>query len=201
MPNPRRDLECREYSQSHLELELLESLTQPEVPYPWNPTDLESEAYFSTLEAEVTPLWLTEEEFAPRAQTAIASFQKLWSANSSTTSAVEKVRAALLQKFGTQVPSNWLEAIADQARNLASTQTPTAQRLVECVSALLPQWTPEDLQVLARPFAYAMRGESLESTVTTITEKTWSNLSEIEKARLSLAIARYAVSEVENLSA
>ncbi|AFY81645.1 hypothetical protein [Oscillatoria acuminata] len=202
MPNIPRDLECGEYSQSHLELELFELLTQTEVPYPWNPTAIETDAYFSTVEAAVEPLWLIDEaDFAPQAQTAIAAFERLWSANPSETSAVESVRAALLQKFGTQVPSEWLEAIAERARTLTSSETPIAQRLVQCVSELLPQWTPEDLQVLARPFAYAMRGESLDSTVTTISQKTWSNLSEIEKARLSLAIARYAVSEIENFSA
>jgi hypothetical protein len=202
MPNQPRDLECGEYSQSHLELELLERLTQTEVPYPWNPTALETDAYFSTGEAEVAPLWFTDEaDFAPQAQTAIAAFERLWSANPSETSAVERVRAALLQKFGTQVPSDWLAAIAERAQTLTSNETPIAQRLVQCVSELLPQWTPEDLQVLARPFAYAMRGESLDSTVNTISQKTWSNLSEIEKARLSLAIARYAVSELENFSA
>lgn len=202
MANQPRDLECGEYSQSHLELELLELLTQTEVPYPWNPTAIETDAYFSTVEASVAPLWFTDEaDFAPQAQTAIAAFERLWSANPSETSAVETVRAALLQKFGTQVPSSWLEAIAERAQTLTSNKTPIAQRLVQCVSELLPQWTPEDLQVLARPFAYAMRGESLDSTVTSMSQKTWSNLSEIEKARLSLAIARYAVSESENFSA
>lgn len=202
MPNKPRDLECGEYSQSHLELELLELLTQTEVPYPWNPTVLETEAYFSTVEAAAAPLWLTDEaDFAPQAQTAIAAFERLWSANPSETSAVATVRAALVQKFGTQVPSNWLEAIAERAQTLTSSETPIAQRLIQCVSELLPQWTPEDLQVLARPFAYAMRGESLDSTVTTMSQKTWSDLSEIEKARLSLAIARYAVYELENFSA
>lgn len=202
MPNQPRDLEYGEYSQSHLELELLELLTQTEVPYPWNPTAVETDAYFSTVEASVAPLWLTDEaDFAPQAQTAIAAFERLWSANPSETSALQSVRAALLHKFGTQVPSSWLEAIAERAQTLISNETPIAQRLVQCVSELLPQWTPEDLQVLARPFAYAMRGESLDSTVTTMSQKTWSNLSEIEKARLSLAIARYAVSELDNFSA
>ncbi len=202
MANQPRDLECGEYYQSHLELELLELLDQVEVPYPWNPTGIDTEAYFSTVEAEISPLWLTDEaEFVPQAQTAIAAFERLWATHPSETSVMEKVRAALLQKFGTQVPSSWLEAIADRAQTLTSGETSIAQRLVQCVTELLPQWTPEDLQVLARPFAYAMRGESLDSTVTTISQKTWSNLSEIEKARLSLAIARYAVSELENFSA
>ncbi|MCT7962523.1 hypothetical protein NG791_17790 [Laspinema sp. D1] len=202
MPNQARDLECGEYSPSHLELELLDLLTQTEVPYPWNPSAIAAEAYFASVEAAEAPLWLDDEaDFAPQAETAIAAFERLWSANPSEISAVESVRATLLQKFGTQVPSDWLEAIAERAQTLTSTTTPMAQRLVQCVSELLPQWTPEDLQVLARPFAYAMRGESLDSTVTTMSEKTWSNLSEIEKARLSLAIARYAVSELENFSA
>ncbi|HEY9835551.1 MAG TPA: hypothetical protein V6D27_01430, partial [Vampirovibrionales bacterium] len=86
MANQPRDLECGEYYQSHLELELLELLDQVEVPYPWNPTGIETEAYFSTVEAEISPLWLTDEaEFAPQAQTAIAAFERLWATHPSET--------------------------------------------------------------------------------------------------------------------
>jgi hypothetical protein len=201
MPNQPSHLKYGDYSPSHLELDLLEVLTQIEDPYPWNPAALESEAYFSCVEAEGISWELTEAEFTPQAQTAIAAFERLWSNSSPQSSAVARLKTALVQKFGAEVPSTWLDAIAEKAKTLTSTEIPTAQRLVQCVSELLPQWTPEDLQVLARPFAFAMRGESLDSTVSTITQKTWSNLSEIEKARLSLAIARYAVSELDNFSA
>ena len=71
-----------------------------------------------------------------------------------------------------------------------------SEKLVECVQALLPSWEVDDLLVLARPFAYAMRSSephTLTSLIRDFEERDWANLSEIEQAKITLAIADYAL--------
>ena len=65
----------------------------------------------------------------------------------------------------------------------------------------MPGWDLEDLEVMARPLAYSMRGDKndeLENILATIEPVDWYNLSEVEQARLSLAIALYAISLVSS---
>ena len=76
-----------------------------------------------------------------------------------------------------------------------------SDQLVHCVSEVLPGWDLEDLEVMARPLAYSMRGDKndeLENILATIEPVDWYNLSEVEQARLSLAIALYAISLVSS---
>ncbi|HAG81788.1 MAG TPA: hypothetical protein DCL61_11625 [Cyanobacteria bacterium UBA12227] len=74
-------------------------------------------------------------------------------------------------------------------------------RMIQCVEELLPNWAEDDLQVLARPLAYAMRGaeaETVELALGAVRPLDWTELSEIERARLSLAIARIAIDDLES---
>ncbi len=73
-----------------------------------------------------------------------------------------------------------------------------ADQMVECVLDILPQWAEEDLQVLARPLAYAMRDANPSGVeLVMATRRPWAGLlSEIERARVSLAVARYAISQL-----
>ena len=54
---------------------------------------------------------------------------------------------------------------------------------------------------MARPMAFAMRGSSadefVEATIQSVRQDDWDALSPIEQARLSLAAARYAISQTE----
>lgn len=195
------DLEWGEDSQSQTELELLYAVAIADIPYPWNPTDPESEAYFAALESELALEELQDERLAGRAHKAIAQLDRLWSATETRSGDLEQLRTALSRQFGELVPHSWLEAIASEARSQLNSDRSLAERLVHCVTELLPQWTSEDLHVLARPFAYAMRGDSAASTVAAATQKTWTDLSQIEKARVSIAIARYALAQLEDTDA
>ena len=56
------------------------------------------------------------------------------------------------------------------------------------------------MELLARPFAYAMRGNQMADVEFVLGElqfEEWTALSEIEQARMSLAIARYALSQLQ----
>jgi hypothetical protein len=70
--------------------------------------------------------------------------------------------------------------------------------LVQCVKPLLSGWSDDDLQVFARPLAYAMRGNNVSSIDQLISKNSWENLSQLEQISLSMAIAQYTLTELKN---
>jgi hypothetical protein len=161
-----------------------------QIAYPWEPADPEAETFFNQLDEQFTWDDWENGEIERRSQAFYQKLDQLW--------AVTPLQTALTKKFVT-VPQNLLRAIARQAQQLVNTSATVADQLILCVNEVLPQWAPEDLQVLARPLAYAMRSDDanpVETTLNTIRSLDWSELSELEQARMSLAIARYAIDKV-----
>jgi hypothetical protein len=198
--------------QAEAELELLQvmlqdSLTHPDdsdtsFTYPWNPAAPEAEAYFEALEQEVIKAGWSTDEFVEQGQILAGFFDQLWSdAPASTTQRVNSACTNLLQQFAAQVPQQLLDTIVQRAQQVVSINLSLADQMVQCVQECLPNWAEEDLQVLARPFAYAMRGgetEMLEAALRSVRCAAWTELSGVEQARLSLAIARYAIAQMPN---
>jgi hypothetical protein len=94
-----------------------------------------------------------------------------------------------------------LEAIASKAQQIFSTNLSLADQLVLCVKPLLPNWADEDLLVLARPLAYAMRGASDsngESIPGVPRPVEWTELTQMEQVRMSLAVAHSALVQLNN---
>lgn len=194
----KSELQCSPDETLLAQLELLEAILLMRSPYPWNPAEPQTQKYLEALEME---LMAQEEAAAVLAADAPGLLERLeglsrlvnWDAMSSAV----VVRESLRRKFGA-VPLSWLEDIARSALELwqlpdrEQAKLSPAERLVYCVLPLFPNWAEEDLQVLARPFAYAMRGSEL--ALANIQIHNWQGLSEIEKARVSLAIAHYALS-------
>ncbi|VXD16067.1 conserved hypothetical protein [Planktothrix serta PCC 8927] len=178
------------------EWDLLKILFPNDPLYPWNPYTPEAEAYF--LQAEATNSVVeafTETELIERSQQFMSQMDQLWSAT--------PLQTSLLQRFAEQIPDELLNHLAQVAtritKQVSLRSLSLGDQLVHCVQELLPQWSEEDLQVLARPFAYAMRGaepDGVELSGATGESMSWSELSEIEQARTCLAIARYALLEV-----
>jgi hypothetical protein len=160
-----------------------------QIAYPWNPADSASETFFAELEQGFSLDDWQDAEIAGRSQTFFAHLDQLWSTNS--------LQTTLTQKFGA-IPQAFLIAIARQAQQVADASNSLADQLVQCVQEILPGWAAEDLQVLARPLAYAMRGQSdaVESTLKSIRPVEWTELSETEQAKMSLAVARYAIDQL-----
>jgi hypothetical protein len=76
-------------------------------------------------------------------------------------------------------------------------------RLVACAQAVLPTWDAGDLAVLARPLVYSLRdghSEILDLNLQSIPQADWQNLSDIERARLSLTLAAFALKVVDQES-
>jgi hypothetical protein len=196
---------------SQFDLELLSALVEPEdATYPWNPADEESEIYFRELEEQFAQDF-TDEELTSHSEAFYGKLDTLWSEISECSHYkcnTEKITLANLQKtlhsaFAASVPQSWLNAIAQKASEMLNTSRKIGDKLlVECVQAVLPSWETEDLLVLARPYAYAMRGrepQNAESTIMEINNREWTALSQIEQAKVSLAIAHYAFTQLDNL--
>ncbi len=183
------------------ELELLEALFHADLSESaWNPATVESEQYITELEEEFALVdCLTDEDVTLKVQSLLTQVEDLWS--------VTTLQKSLTQKFADRVPQDLLQRLAQAAvhitQEVSRQSNSFASQLVDCVQEILPQWQEEDLQVLARPFAYAMRGnesDQVQSTLNTAQAVNWTELSEIEQARTGLAIARYALSQLEQKS-
>lgn len=183
--------------------ELLDALLQSEEDcYPWNPAEPETEAYFAELERGFfLSDWQEEEVVKSASQALFNQLQQCWS--SPVLSVADTLNKSLSQRFADFVPHDWLEAIAHTARQVFPTNLSLADQLVLCVQPLLPNWTEEDLLVLARPWAYAMRGNpelTGEATSSIIRSGEWAELSPMEQVRLSLAVAHSALVQLKSNS-
>jgi hypothetical protein len=180
--------------------ELLEALLQPQEDcYPWNPAEPEAEAYFAELERGFfLSDWQEEEEMKSASQAFFNKLHQCWV--SPMLPATETLITSLSKRFAT-LPQEWLEAIVNRARQAFSTNLSLADQLVMCVEPLLPNWAEDDLLVLARPWAYAMRGNSEQAVAETTgvpQPRDWAALSQVEQVRLSLAVAHSALAQLKD---
>lgn len=182
------------------ELELLLQILDPQVPYPWNPHSEEGEAYLAALESEWDDAG-TEAAIAAGWQALSGQLETLW-AEQTTPTAVHLLRI-LSQQFADRVPQNILQTLSQQAIATVESGRPLINQLVQCAQSVLSDWDTSDLEVLARPLAYSLRdgqGEILDLHLRSVRQVEWSTLSELEQARLSLAIASLALNQAKALS-
>lgn len=166
------------------------------IAYPWNPMMPESEAFFMN---PATPTifdgWQTT-EVVERANAFFNHMNQLW--------AVDPVEATLMARFAARVPQAWLAAIAQRAQQVvANAQTVAnasltlSDQLVQCVQDMVPGLAEDDFYVLARPLAVQMRNGGLtnpvDAQIAQVPQVEWEQLSDVQRARLGLAIARYAI--------
>ncbi|MGK7890040.1 MAG: hypothetical protein AB4042_11955 [Leptolyngbyaceae cyanobacterium] len=191
-----------------LEFELFQVVLKDNV-YPWSGEQSEDAETLTSLEAS----WaeeLSEEEHAAIATAGQQFFQTLeqaWStadAQQSTTFSLATLQSSLRDTFQQRIPADLLQQLTQKAQTLATQPITLADQLVQCVQDTLPHWDTEDLQVLARPYAFAMRSADtdklakLEVVAQSVRSVEWKELSEIEQARLSLAIAHYTLAQLSD---
>ena len=176
-------------SQTQAQMELLATIVQTDVAYPWNPAQLESESYLTAREQEFALSdAFSDSDISQKSEVLFAQLEQVW-----LTTALQK---SLREKYA-RVPQDFLARIAQSVQNATVKYQSLADQMVECVLDILPQWAEEDLQVLARPLAYAMREVDSEGAqLVMVARRPWAQLSEIEQARVSLAVARYAISQL-----
>lgn len=158
------------------------------IAYPWNPTLPESADFFNQIELPELLDAFDVSELDHQAHQLFATLDQLWN---------DRLQAQLHRKFAT-VPQDVLTTIAAQVEQLRDQGNQLLDQLALAVQAALPQWDLEDLRVLSRPLAYAMRSETLESP---LLQRDWNSLSTTEQAKLSLVIARYAVDQLAQTEA
>jgi hypothetical protein len=188
-----------QFPQSQAESDLLAVLLDPDrTAYPWNPEQPGSDGYFEAAEAEVDlSEGLGGDDLACRSQSFFDRVERLWPTVS--------LHQSLLRRFRDRVPEDLLDRLSRVAADLTGDRAvrgaSLADRLVWCARQILPEWDEEDLRVLARPMAHAMRGNDgggVEATLAKMRSANWDDLSAVEQARLSLAIARHALWVAQN---
>lgn len=179
---------------TRVELEMLRTVLDDQAVYPWNPQDPAADATVSALEQT----WDDGgADYAGHWQAISSQAASLWN---SGPAAAPSLTAALVQQFGTRMPTGLLSQLADRAQAVAQGSQSLMDQLVDCVQDVLSDWAIEDLQVMARPLALAMRdghGEMVDVALRSVRNLEWEQLSEVEQARLSLAIARYAIAQAQ----
>jgi hypothetical protein len=185
-------------SEAECEAELMDSLlASPTISYPWNPEDAATADYYAESDSHFCLDDWSESELTQRSQSFFTQLQQVWV--DAPTSIDETISASTLTaKFGTRVPQQWLEQIAAKVTSLAASNLEPVDRLVQSVSDLLSTWANEDLLVMARPYAYAMRcNPGVDEPDNIVRPLDWQELSEVERAKLTIAIAQYAIENIE----
>lgn len=189
---------------SETRAELLQSVLT-EQSYPWLPGSV-AENYEEDLDTAGQSLEISDAEAQAGWQGLSAQLDQIWAG-----SGVD-VLALLKQKFAARLPEAVLMAISDRAQqaqqatqNLSESAQPMAARMIACVKGTVSKIGEADLQVMARPMAFAMRSsgaeELVDATVASVRQAEWESLSALEQAKLSLAVARYAIAQIETVDA
>lgn len=187
-----------------VQAQLLDSLLASSTStYPWNPAEPDTADYYLETDRHFSLDDWSDAEITQRSRSFFAQIQSCW-ANSPTPVLEFSPLAALIEKFGARVPQQWLGQIAENVRCLATNRlepivgvaSPLENRLVQSVQDLLPNWAVDDLLVIARPYAYAMRGDTgVENIDNIVRPLAWAELSELERAKLTIAIAQAAIND------
>jgi hypothetical protein len=179
---------------SQAEAELMDCLlASPTANYPWNPADPEAEYYYAETDADFSLDDWSDEEIGQKAQSFFSSLQSCWEDAPSAEPAISPL-AALTAKFGARVPQQWLSKIAANVSTLATSNLEPVEQLVQSVQDLLSNWATDDLLVMARPYAYAMRcNPGVDNPENIVRSLDWTELSEVERAKFTILIAQYAI--------
>ena len=181
-------------NEAGFEAELLDYLLAPPTDnYPWNPADPETVEYYINTDLDFDLDDLTDEEICERSQSFFTQIESCW-ANVPAAEVDNILPIEIIAKFGSRVPQQWLEKIATKVASITHRNLEPAERLVESVQDLLSNWAIDDLFVMARPYAHAMRCDpGVNDPDRIVRPLNWLELSEVERAKLTILIAQYAI--------
>ncbi len=176
--------------QTEAELAMLQTVLDTEAAYPW---DMNQTPEYATQAADKHSLDFTEAEATQGWNALSQQLNAFWGDS-------VNLEAALIAKFAGRLSTAVADRIAQAAQQVASSGRPLAEQMIACVRDTLAGWDEADLQVMARPMAYAMRGqeENIDAAINSVREVEWYSLNEMEQARISLAAARYALDQIES---
>ncbi|MEO1403779.1 MAG: hypothetical protein AAFV72_21380 [Cyanobacteria bacterium J06635_1] len=185
---------------ANADADMLHTVLDPKQPYPWLPTDPAAQAYLDEVVAAGDALDMTEEDAAQGWQSLSTQLESMWATPSL---APASLQAVLREKFANRLSAGLIQQISDKVQQAMASGRPMADQLIACVQETLTAWDTADLQVMARPLAYSMRGqeEILDVTIQSVRDAEWEALSPMEQARISLAAARYAIDYLNDVDA
>jgi hypothetical protein len=188
------------HTEAGLESELIGCLLADSTTnYPWNPADPEAAAYYIESDSNFSFDDWSDDEISQKSQSFFTQIQSCWSDSPLPESVANPLDLLLTAKFGARVPQQWLGSIAAKVSTMATNQLEPVDRLVQSVQDLLANWATEDLLVMARPYAYAMRCDpGVDNPDNIVRPLDWENLSELERAKLTILIAQYAIDHTPN---
>lgn len=180
--------------------ELLQAVLATEA-YPWL-ADETSGAYAEQAEKAGLALEISDDEATQGWQGLSAQLSQIWGDHAPSE---QSLNEQLKLKFASRLPGELIARISENAQQVVSEAASSGQsmldQMVACVQDVMTQMGDDDLRVMGRPMAMAMRGNSADefvsATIQSVRVAEWAALSPIEQARLSLAAARYAISQVE----
>lgn len=155
------------------------------IPYLWDPQSLETETYLQSIEQD----W--PEDIVADYETIAPSLNK--ALNITPTD-------LLLDRFS-GIPESIVHHILTHVKFTGLELLSISEQLLYCVQDLFPGWAIEDLQVLARPYAYAFRSgsgvtpASPQTPPHSIEAIEWSKLSDLEQIRLCFQISKAALEQ------
>jgi hypothetical protein len=188
--NPRSPQSKSSQVQAQLIDCLLASST---IDYPWNPAEPETADYYIESDRHFSLDEWSDIEIGQRSQSFFAQIQSCWE-NSPSAELVASPLAVLIERFGTRVPQQWLAQIAANVSSVGSSRLEPVEQLVHSVQNLLSNWATEDLLVMARPYAYAMRCDpGVDNPDNIVRALDWTELSQVERAKLTMLIAQSAI--------
>lgn len=216
--------ESGDSAMSFAQAEILRAILENE-PLPWLPEELAeitpvSEQKEDVLEAAGRALNISDEAAAQGWQQLSAQLAQSWN-KAAGPSCPQTLQQKLQHKFAGRLPAAIITGIGEKAQQMAHNSQASDKigsqiggqvsgqiagkavldQMVACVQSVLTHLSEADLRVMARPMALAMRGNSseefVEATIQSVRPAQWEVLSPIEQARLSLAVARYAMAQIE----
>jgi hypothetical protein len=163
--------------------------------YPWMPEQHSEQTFdfFNTQEQEAgeglvaTTDLLTEQD----SQGFFAFLDQQWAKVAPS----RNLLAELSDRFA-NLPQLNLDQMLTKAQQLAKVPGAAIDQLVACVQEMMPSLDLEDLQVMARPYALAMRSQEAPKQLPRNAD--WSKLSEVERGRLAMAIAHWMMAEIKH---
>jgi hypothetical protein len=181
-------------NRSQAEAELIDCLlTSPTLDYPWDPTEPATADYYTESDRYFSLDDWSDTEIEQKSQSFFTQIQACWLDTSSPEREFNPAQL-LTDKFGHRVPHQWLAAIATKVSSLANSQLEPVEQLVQSVQDLLTNWAADDLLVMARPYAYAMRCDpGVNDPDRIVRPLEWTELTELERAKLTILIAQYAI--------
>jgi hypothetical protein len=165
-------------------------------PYDWDPQSSETEAYLQSLEqAWPEDIVADYETIAPTLNKALDLTTNL------TTVTAPTLKTMVIDRFP-GIPQSIVDHILTQIKQSGLELLTLSDQLLHCIQDLFPGWAIEDLQVLARPYAYAFRSSSPSIPTTPMAERSsqgspeaieWNKLSDLEQIRLCFQLSKVAL--------